>query len=463
MLCDCVPFKNVIVNGIILGADGKKMSKSDKNYSDPLDIIAKFGSDILRIYLLKSIAFDGVEAKIIEFEIEILYRKIVLQLQSSLKLYLEYMEFFENTKELSAIDELVCEANIWAVTKYNKIYDEYINLMNSYQFRDAINKLIEVIDLLNRDFNVILRPYYKDPSNPLCQETLIVMQYILTHIMQDFEPFLPCTSVEILGKIQKYDYLLSKSLTICDTNFQVVSDIINKITTLRGNNNISGRIPLSKISIPKDIFDKIQQCNSSTFFIKNACFILEIEPITSEDFPEYEIFPIKDEFFKKWKKEISAVVGKISKMSSRELNNIIDTEFEGFFLSKDLFRIKWHQREGKEEIIDHFLNSFIILNTEKTEKVIQHTEYRYIVREIQMMRKTAGLHPWNPVTIKWRNIGNAILDIKEIESLLGDNVTFVYDENFRDGTTIALGGVSVAVTQKFKVFDLNSMYVGLVF
>jgi len=482
LLCDCVPFKNVIVNGIILGSDGKKMSKSDKNYSDPLDIINKYGPDTLRLYLLGSIAFDGKPAKLIEYDIETLYKKTILQLQSSLKLYLEYMEFLENTKELSDIDELVCEANIWAVAKYNKIYDEYYALMESFQYRIATSKLLEAINLLNRRFNVILRPYYKDPSNSLCRETLMVMQYILMRIMRDFEPFLPSISVKILNKMEKYNYPFSKSLSLintCDQNFQVVSDIIHRINELRGNYNISGRIPLSKISISRDIFDKIRQYHASTFFITNACFILEIEPIDSEAFPKCETSFIGDEFFKKYKnqelsdntdqpskehiKNLNIIKSKILKMSGRELNTIIDTEFEGFFLSKDLFRIKWHQREGKEEIIDHFLNSFIILNTEKTEKVIQHTKYRHIVRKIQMTRKDVDLRPLHSVTIKWRTIGNAMLDIKEIESLLGYNVTFVYDENFRDGTTIALGGVSVAVTQKFKVFDLNSIYVSLVF
>lgn len=53
-LFDTAPFKNVIVNGLVLASDGHKMSKSLKNYTDPLEIIEKEGADALRMYLLNS-------------------------------------------------------------------------------------------------------------------------------------------------------------------------------------------------------------------------------------------------------------------------------------------------------------------------------------------------------------------------------------------------------------------------
>ena len=51
---DCAPFKNLIVNGIVLAEDGAKMSKSKKNYSDPLAIAHAHGADACRLYLCNS-------------------------------------------------------------------------------------------------------------------------------------------------------------------------------------------------------------------------------------------------------------------------------------------------------------------------------------------------------------------------------------------------------------------------
>lgn len=68
---DCAPFKNLIVNGIVLAEDGSKMSKSKQNYPDPLLIADTFGADACRLYLCNSpvvraetlkFSKDGVQA-----------------------------------------------------------------------------------------------------------------------------------------------------------------------------------------------------------------------------------------------------------------------------------------------------------------------------------------------------------------------------------------------------------------
>nr|NVI69408.1 Isoleucyl-tRNA synthetase [Cucujiformia] len=48
------PFKNLIVHGLVLAADGQKMSKSKKNYPDPMEVVDKYGADALRLYLISS-------------------------------------------------------------------------------------------------------------------------------------------------------------------------------------------------------------------------------------------------------------------------------------------------------------------------------------------------------------------------------------------------------------------------
>ena len=48
------PYKNLIVNGLVLAADGKKMSKRLKNYPDPMEVVNKYGADSVRLYLINS-------------------------------------------------------------------------------------------------------------------------------------------------------------------------------------------------------------------------------------------------------------------------------------------------------------------------------------------------------------------------------------------------------------------------
>jgi isoleucyl-tRNA synthetase len=48
------PYKNLIVNGIVLAEDGRKMSKSKKNYPDPMEMVNIFGADAIRLYMINS-------------------------------------------------------------------------------------------------------------------------------------------------------------------------------------------------------------------------------------------------------------------------------------------------------------------------------------------------------------------------------------------------------------------------
>ena len=65
-LYDTCPYKNLIVNGIVLAEDGQKMSKSKKNYPDPLDLVNKQGSDAIRLYLMNSPLVKGQELRFSE-------------------------------------------------------------------------------------------------------------------------------------------------------------------------------------------------------------------------------------------------------------------------------------------------------------------------------------------------------------------------------------------------------------
>lgn len=70
-------FKDVIVTGLLLAEDGKKMSKSLKNYPDPWDVMVKYGSDALRLYLLQSPVVEAEQVRFSEREVEEIQRKLL--------------------------------------------------------------------------------------------------------------------------------------------------------------------------------------------------------------------------------------------------------------------------------------------------------------------------------------------------------------------------------------------------
>jgi len=89
-LFDKPAFKNVVVNGMVLAEDGKKMSKRLKNYPDPTLILEKYGADALRLYMMKSPAVYGEELRFTEkFLVEDM-RAVLLPLWNSYNFFVSY-------------------------------------------------------------------------------------------------------------------------------------------------------------------------------------------------------------------------------------------------------------------------------------------------------------------------------------------------------------------------------------
>lgn len=89
-LFDNTPFLNVIVNGMILAEDGKKMSKSLKNYPDPMEVIEKYGADALRFYLLSSPVVKADDLRFSEAGVEEIVKKVILPLWNTYSFFTTY-------------------------------------------------------------------------------------------------------------------------------------------------------------------------------------------------------------------------------------------------------------------------------------------------------------------------------------------------------------------------------------
>lgn len=91
------PFMNVIVNGIVLAEDGKKMSKSLKNYPDPSVILDKYGSDALRLYLINSPVVRAESMRFKESGVKEIVSRVLLPLWNSYRFFHEQTLLFKKS------------------------------------------------------------------------------------------------------------------------------------------------------------------------------------------------------------------------------------------------------------------------------------------------------------------------------------------------------------------------------
>jgi isoleucyl-tRNA synthetase len=91
-LFDKPAFKNVIVNGMVLASDGKKMSKRLKNYTPPDELMEEFGADALRLFLITSGLVKAEELKFTDEGVKDMVRRALLPWYNSFKFFMTYAE-----------------------------------------------------------------------------------------------------------------------------------------------------------------------------------------------------------------------------------------------------------------------------------------------------------------------------------------------------------------------------------
>ncbi|MEX0930790.1 MAG: class I tRNA ligase family protein, partial [Candidatus Paceibacterota bacterium] len=141
-LFDTSPYQNVIVNGLIMAEDGRKMSKKLQNYPDPIELTDRIGADAIRFYMLSSSIIKGEDLNFSEKEAQELQRKNIGRLHNVLAMYEEY-----------AADDMDVETNDsshvldrWIIARLNQLVMETTEGFKKYELDHATRPITDFID-----------------------------------------------------------------------------------------------------------------------------------------------------------------------------------------------------------------------------------------------------------------------------------------------------------------------------
>ncbi len=137
------PYKNVIVNGLVLAEDGKKMSKSLQNYPDPMDVADRIGADAMRFYLLSSPAVRGEDLRFAEKEVLELQRKNIGRLHNVLAMY----EMYADGTAPEAQSPHVLDR--WVIARLAELVTESTQGYERYELDRAVRPIVDFIDDLS--------------------------------------------------------------------------------------------------------------------------------------------------------------------------------------------------------------------------------------------------------------------------------------------------------------------------
>lgn len=260
-------FKNVVVTGNVAGNDGRKMSKSYGNYTDPNELMDKFSADSLRFLLLSSPLLNGEDFALQDKEVGDVARKLsmIWNMYDFFTMYAE-VDGWEFDGKLAHPSEFTNPLDEWIVSRVHQLGQEIEAHMDSYDIPNATKPILPFIDdASNWYVRRSRRRFWKSSMSAEGSEddndkndAYQTLHYVLVHLSKIIAPFTPFLAEELYQKLTG-----GESVHLLDwpetghINELLVEDMtrlreyVNEGLSLRAKNQRKVRQPLASVTIPE--------------------------------------------------------------------------------------------------------------------------------------------------------------------------------------------------------------------
>lgn len=392
------PYKNVLVNELLLDKNGQKMHKSKGNAIEPFTIISKYGADIVRFYL-PYVSPVWTPLKFDEDGLKEVHSKFFNPLKNTYTFFQMYANidnidprnFKVATSDLENIDK-------WLLSKYNKLIKNVTSAYEEYDLNKVVKLVTEFVsdDLSNWYIRRNRKRFWQSELDNSKMSVYQTTYEVLIGICKIVAPISPFITEEIYQNLTDEESVHLASFPISDeklideeleNKMELVRNLISLGRNAREEAKIKVRQPISEVIIDgknkKVLADVID-------LIKEELNVKEI--VFAENLNEYMNFSIKPNF-----KNAGSILGSkmpefvkyLNSLKEEEIDNIrnnMNLEFEGIKITEDLIDIKINAKEGFNVATEN--NNFIILNTTLTEELLNEGLAREFVSKIQQLRKT---------------------------------------------------------------------------
>ena len=217
-LFDKSPYRNVVVNGLILAEDGRKMSKRLKNYPDPLDVVNRTGADALRLFMLGSQVVRAEDLKFSEAGVREVLRSVMLPMWNALSFFVTYANLDRYEPGDGEVKPPAHPANVldrWILSSASQMVQELREELDNYNLQKAANRFSRFIDdLTNWYIRRSRRRFWKNGSDADKLEAYATLHYVLLVFAKAAAPFIPFTTEAIYRVLRTPS--MPESVHLCD-------------------------------------------------------------------------------------------------------------------------------------------------------------------------------------------------------------------------------------------------------
>ena len=409
-LFDSVAFKNCITTGMILAEDGRKMSKSLKNYPDPEELLNNYGGDSLRAYLINSPVVRGEPLKFSEEGVQQVTRNVILPLWNSFTFFSNYANADEITMEdLNKADPVQDRPLMdqWIISTLQSLIKTVNEKMENYYLYEVIPPLISFIEeLTNWYVRSNRKRFWKEKGVDDLDKinAFKTLHEVLLEFSKTMAPVLPfiCeqiyqglvdeenTSIHYENYPVANDELINTEL---EKEIKIAKNIIRSTRNIRLNVELPNKQPLRSLKIVTSDKRLQSQIKNVEKIILNE---LNIKNMTFEnnisEWVRYICKPNYQKLGPKLGKEVNNLKSNLDSLQQEEIAKIIEQGFFNYNNQKieldslDLQLVAISDSPN-QDIVDDFLVS---LDVDIDDELLKERISREIVSLIQKMRKDNG-------------------------------------------------------------------------
>ena len=400
------PYKNVLVNELLLDKNGQKMHKSKGNAVEPFTIMHKYGADTVRWYL----PYVSPTWTPIKFDEEGL-KEVHSKFFNPLKNTYSFFEMYANT---DGIDINKCDVPVkdreeidkWLLSKYNKLVKVVTDAFDKFDLNIVVKEVTNFVseDLSNWYIRRNRDRFWSSDLDNSKKSVYITTYEVLTGLCKLCAPVIPFTTEEIYKDLTNEESVHLADYPVCDESLidekleekmDLVRDLISLGRNVREENKVKVRQPISEVVLDGKTKKVL---NDLVDLIKEELNVKEV--VFEDDLSKYMNYFVKPNF-----KEVGKVFGsnikefanKLESLSTEDIlklenNETVSMEIAGttYDVTKDMVDIRISSKEGFNVGSEN--NNFVILNTTLTEDLILEGLARECVSKVQQLRKSSDFN-----------------------------------------------------------------------
>jgi isoleucyl-tRNA synthetase len=406
-LFDKSPYKNVIVNGLILAEDGKKMSKRLKNYPDPNLMLNTYGADAIRLYMIYSPVVKAESLKFSESGVKQIMRDLLIPWWNAYSFFVTYANVDGFHDKEVAFPESENVLDKWIVSSMETLISDVTEAMDNYDLQKSVRPFVKFVeDLTNWYIRRSRRRFWKSTNDGDKLSAYRTLRYVLVQLSKVAAPFTPFIAEEIYTNLKGESD--PESVHLCDfptanasardlpleRRMADVQAVVELGRRLRADNDLKVRQPLSALKLAGGDVKGLEALIEDELNVKSVEFIADETELCNVSF--------KANFKTLGKKcgpKMKAVAAAIANMGNGELGtgNGWTKEIEGIEITSDDVLVT---RSPKEGLVVASEGAVVVgLETSLTPELVAEGLAREFVSHVQSMRKEADFEVVQRITV----------------------------------------------------------------